>query len=59
MMVSMIGVWAIRLPLTWLLAYHFGLGVLGVFLANFVNFIFRMTMGLWRFFSGKWIHRTM
>ena len=59
MMVSVIGVWLIRLPLTWLLAYRFGLGVMGVFWANFISFIVRMTMGLLRFACGKWIHRTM
>lgn len=59
MVVSIVGVWLIRLPLTWLLAYRFGLGVMGVFLANFTNLVFRMAMGLMRFASGKWIHRTM
>ena len=56
MAASVIGVWLIRLPLTWLLAYRCGMGVMGVFLANFISLSFRMVMGLGRVFSGKWIH---
>ena len=59
MLASIIGVWIIRLPLTWLLAYRLEMGVVGAFLANGINLVFRMTMGLARFASGKWIHRTM
>ena len=59
MIVSMIGVWLIRLPLTWLLAYHMQLGVIGVFLANGASLTFRMVLGLIRFARGNWIHKSI
>ena len=59
MMASVIGVWLIRLPFTWLLAYRLEMGVVGVFLANGLSLGFRTVMGLARFASGKWIHQTM
>ncbi|MBQ8954420.1 MAG: hypothetical protein IJ048_09915, partial [Clostridia bacterium] len=59
MMVSVIGVWLIRLPLTWLLAYRMNMGIFGVFVANFINLVFRMTMGIVRLAGSRWIHRAM
>ena len=56
MMESLVGVWLVRLPLSWLLGYHFGLGVMGIFLANFASFVYRMTLGLVRLHGTKWIH---
>lgn len=59
MTISVISIWLIRLPLSWLLAYHFNLGVIGLFLANEINLLFRTTAGLLRFSSGKWIHQNL
>ena len=59
MMVSVIGVWLIRLPLTWLLAYRLNMGIFGVFVANFINLVFRMAMGIVRLVGSRWIHRAM
>ena len=59
MAASMVGVWFIRLPLTWLLAYRLNMGVFGVFMANCISLAFRMVMGIIRFASGKWIHQTI
>ena len=52
MFASLVGVWIVRLPLSWLFGYHFGWGVMGIFLANFASFLYRMTLGLVRF-NGK------
>ena len=53
MMTSLVGVWVVRLPLSWLFGYRLGLGVMGIFLANFASFLYRMTLGLVRFNSKK------
>ena len=47
-------VWLIRLPLTYLFCYVFHLGVLGIYLANIVNLAARATLGLIRYYKGKW-----
>ena len=57
MMASLVGVWLIRLTLSWLLAYRLGMGVTGIYLANFASFLYRMAAGIIRFLGGKWIHR--
>ncbi len=59
MIESLIGVWLVRLPLTWLFAYRFGWGVMGVFLANFANLTVRASLGMIRFLSRKWIHQNV
>lgn len=51
------GVWAVRLPLTWLFCYRLDMGVEGLFLANTISLAVRAAMGLGRFVSGRWIHR--
>ena len=59
MIYTIIGVWAIRVPLTWLFCYPMGMGVPGVFLANIVSLSLRALTGQIRFFSGKWIHKNV
>lgn len=59
MIYTIIGVWAVRVPLTWLFCYPMGMGVLGVFLANIVSLSLRALTGQIRFFSGKWIHKNI
>lgn len=56
MIYTVIGVWAIRVPLTWLFCYPLNMGVLGVFLANIVSLLMRGVCGQIRFFSNRWIH---
>ena len=46
--------WALRLPLVWLFAFHWGAGVVGAWYAEFV-FILSLAAALaWRFRSGAW-----
>ena len=56
MLSSLIGVWLVRLPLSWLLAYRLGWGVMGLFVANATSLFCRMILGLVRFFRGRWLH---
>jgi len=57
MVVSLIGVWVIRLPLTWLLCFKLDMGVLGLFLGNVATLTFRTTVSMIRFCTNKWMYR--
>ncbi len=56
MIVTMIAVWAIRLPLTLLFCYHWSMGAAGVFLANMISLCFRMILNMIRFIKGKYLY---
>lgn len=56
MIVTMIAVWAIRLPLTWLFCYHWTMGAAGVFLANMISLCFRMILNMIRYIKGKYLY---
>lgn len=55
MVITIIAVWAIRLPATWLFCYRLGWGAVGVFWANTVSLAFRMVCNLARFVKGKYL----
>ena len=54
---TMTGVWLVRLPLSWLLAYHFDMGIVGIYLANIISLYVRMAIGFVRYLSGKWMYK--
>lgn len=54
---TMTGVWLVRLPLSWLLAYHFDMGVMGIYIANIISLYVRATIGFVRYLSGKWMYK--
>lgn len=56
MYISIIAVWAIRLPATWLFCYRWNLGAQGVFWANAVSLGFRMVCNMARFIQGKYLY---
>lgn len=56
---STVGVWCIRIPLTYLFCYVMDLSVFGIFLANGISFIYRIVRGVWRLHGVKWIHEAM
>ena len=56
MYVTIIAVWAIRLPATWLLCYHWNWGAAGVFWANTVSLTFRMVLNGVRYIKGKYLY---
>lgn len=56
MYTSLVGVWLVRIPLTWLLCYHWHLGASGVFIANAISLYVRMILNLFRFIGGKYLY---
>lgn len=54
MWVSGIGIWAIRIPLSFLLTRYFNMGVVGVWWAMSIDMIARFVMIGWRFLTGRW-----
>ena len=54
MTVTLIAVWAVRIPLTWLFVYRLHWGVLGLSLANLANLLVRAGSFLIRFCGKKW-----
>lgn len=54
MTVSVVSMWTMRVLLSYVFAYAFHLGVLGVWLAMFSDWVLRSILFCWRFFSGKW-----
>lgn len=59
MLYTVFGVWAVRVPLTWLLCYRLDMGVPGVYIANIVSLTFRALCSQYRFHSGKWLHKNV
>ena len=56
MTTTIIAVWLIRLPLTYLFCYHWTWGASGVFLANAISLFFRMVCNMARFIQGKYLY---
>ncbi len=56
MYVTIIAVWAIRLPLTWLFCYYWSMGAAGVFWANTISLTFRAVLNMARFIKGKYLY---
>lgn len=55
MISSILGVWLVRIPLTFLFCYRLNMGVSGIFLANFIGLSFRTVRNAIRFQTGKWL----
>lgn len=56
MYVTIIAVWAVRLPATWLFCYHWNWGAAGVFWANALSLAFRVLFNMPRFIKGKYLY---
>lgn len=59
MLYTIFAVWAIRVPLTWLMCYRMDMGVAGLFTANIISLIFRATCSQVRLRTGRWIHKNV
>lgn len=59
MTISIISMWVFRIAMSYVLAMGFGLGVLGVWIAMTVDWLFRASMFVWRFLSGRWKNRQL
>ncbi len=57
MTVSIFSMWVFRICFSFLLARYMGLGVLGVWLAMYIDWIFRLICFIIRFVRGKWQHQ--
>ncbi|MHB8603733.1 MAG: MATE family efflux transporter [Thermoplasmatota archaeon] len=54
LMVSFVGIYVLRLPLSWLLAITLGWGMYGVWFAYITEYYARAIITAWRFRIGKW-----
>jgi len=54
MIVAVASMWCFRIGCGYLFAKFFGLGVIGTWLAMFVDWVFRAALFIWRWRSGKW-----
>lgn len=59
MTVSIFSMWVFRIGFGYLLGKFLGIGVLGVWIAMIIDWIFRSTMFLTRLFNGKWRNRQL
>lgn len=55
MIETLIGVWAVRLPLMWLFCYHLDMGVVGIILADILCLVFRGVAGQIRYAGNRWL----
>ncbi len=54
MIISIVSMWTFRIGFSYLLCLQFGLGVVGVWIAMSIDWVFRSACFLKRFVSGKW-----
>lgn len=54
---SSVGVWLVRLPLTYLFCFVWGWGVPGIFAANIISLAGRAVAGLVRYCGNKWMYQ--
>lgn len=59
MIYTVLSVWLVRVPLTWLFCYKLSMGVGGLFLANIASLVVRALCSQVRFHTGRWLHRTI
>ncbi len=57
MTVSILSVWGCRIGLSYLFGLVFEMGVMGVWIAMFADWIVRDVCFLWRYFRGKWLNK--
>ena len=57
MAVTLAAVWAVRVPLVYLLGIRLGYGVTGVFLASIISLHVRAICGLARYLRYKWMYK--
>ena len=52
--VTIVGIWGIRLGACWLLAFRFGLGLPGIWIATAIDWWVRAGLLIWVFRRGRW-----
>ena len=59
MIISALSMLIFRLGFSYLLGQYFKLGLLGVWIAMFIDWIVRCICFIWRYCSGKWMNRQL
>lgn len=54
MFVAVFSMWVFRVALSYVIAQGMGMGVVGIWVAMVIDWIFRSSMFVWRLFNGKW-----
>jgi putative MATE family efflux protein len=54
LLVSFGGLWLVRLPVAWLLALYYGLGMPGIWIGYLIEYYLRAAVTTWRFARGRW-----
>ena len=57
MISTTVSMWIFRLPLAWVFAILFDLGLAGVYLAMACDNLILAGMNVWRYRQGKWVNR--
>lgn len=57
MVITMISMITCRILMSYVLGRYLGLGLLGVWIAMILDWIFRSTFYMWRFFGGGWLKK--
>ena len=59
MLVSVFSMWTFRIGFSFLIGKYWGFGVLGVWTAMYIDWVFRIALFVWRVVSGKWKNHRM
>ncbi|MCD6552143.1 MATE family efflux transporter [Thermotoga sp.] len=59
MIITFASIWAVRLPVAYMMVKYFNLGLLGAWIGMISDIIFRSTLKLIFFLSGKWEKRAL
>ena len=54
MYIQAIGMWLLRIPLSYILGIQLGFGIMGVWWAMTIDLFVRFFLVLWRYRLGKW-----
>ncbi|MGB2892489.1 MAG: MATE family efflux transporter, partial [Albidovulum sp.] len=55
MVIASVGYWLIGIPASYVLAFHLGLGGVGVWLGLVIGLVFAGTLLMARFWRGPWL----
>lgn len=54
MYIGGVGLWLIRLPLSYIFSLHFGMGIIGVWVAMTIDLFVRFSLSVGRYYRGRW-----
>ncbi|MEG1427995.1 MAG: MATE family efflux transporter, partial [Oscillospiraceae bacterium] len=57
MYVSLVSMWVFRIGFSYILAVMLNFGVVGIWVAMCIDWLFRSILFIWRFLKGKWIQK--